>query len=214
MPIPTNYTELQAEVQSWLARPGVDVTTYIGLTEREIEKRLRVRQMECRARALLNEEYEWLPAGFLDHISVKLFKTDDAGNVTEGKLRYKTQAQLTPEFLSSITASGSQPKYFTIVGNQIRFFPPPPETDSPYEFELQYFGKFDYLNVAVGGTNSILQEYPLLYLYGSLKFAAPFYGSGHRKDEWESEYTKEIEEANKQYQDGAHGTMAISMANG
>lgn len=211
MAIPTTYTELQTEVANWLARPGVDVSTFIGMAEREIEKKLRVREMVCRARALLNEEYEGLPPGFLDLIDVKLINTDDNGNTTEAKIKFASQSQLTPDTLMSVTANGSQPCEYSIVGEQIHFMPPPPDTDSPYNFELHYFGKFDYLATAPGGVNPILDSYPVIYMFGSLMYAAPFYGAGHRKAEWSETFYGEMDAANKQHEEASYGSMSISM---
>lgn len=210
MALPTNYTELQTEVANFLARPGVDVTTFIGLAEKEMEKKMRVRQMAYRATAILNEEYEYLPSGFLDIEDVKLYKTEN-GTTSEARLRYKKQSQLTPEFLQSITASGSTPCFYTIIGSQIRFVPPPPFTNSPYSYQLHYYGKFTYLVDSVDGTNIILTNYPNIYLFGSLFYAAPFYGAEHRQPVWEKMFLSEIEYANKQQAEGATGTMAISM---
>ncbi|MGI9293517.1 MAG: phage adaptor protein [Pseudomonadales bacterium] len=213
MTIPVDYTTLQTEVANWLARPGVDVTTFIRLAEVEMEKKLRVREMICRASTLINEEYEQLPASFLDLIDVTLINTDAvSGNVTKARLEYMTQYQGTPDTLMSITANGTQPCFYSIIGEQIHFFPPPPDTDSPYSVELHYFGRFDYLADAVGGVNSILTRYPTIYLYGSLLYAAPFYGAGHRKAEWAEQFYGEIEQANSQYEEASYGTMSISMA--
>lgn len=211
MAIPTTYALLQTEIANWLARPGVDVTTFIGLAEREIEKKLRVREMVCRSRALLNEEYEGLPPGFLDLIDVKLINTDDAGNVTESKIKFASQSQLTPDVLTSLTANGSQPREYSIVGEQIHFFPPPPDMDTPYDFELHYYGKFEYLDVAAGGANPILISYPVIYMFGSLMYAAPFFGAGHRKAEWSETFYGEIDAANKQHGEATYGSMSISM---
>lgn len=214
MPVPTTYAELQTEIADWLARPGVDVTTFIGLAEREIEKKLRTREMVCRARALLNEEYEFLPPGFLDMVDVKIINTDGNGNVTEAALDFQSQSQLTPSsgVLRSVTEEGSPPDRYTIVGEQIRFLPPPGDTGtSTLDFEIHYYGKFTYLADSLDGTNPILTEYPIIYLFGSLMYAAPFYGAGHRKGEWSEQFYGEIDAANKQFEEASYGSMSISM---
>ena len=81
------------------------------------------------------------------------------------------------------------PKYFTIIGNQIRVSPSP---DATYTAELVYFAKLDKLSDSVT-TNWLLTSSPDAYLYGALMQAAPYLKDDERVAVWGTLYNTAIE---------------------
>ena len=119
---------------------------------------LRVRQMELRADLSPTGEYVSLPSDFLE---IKYLK-DTASN---------PECLLTPvpsgmfdRVLSN--SSAGKPKYYDIVGTQIRINPPP----SSGTLEILYYQAIPPL--ASNDPNWLLTANPAVYLYGSLLEAA------------------------------------------
>ena len=79
----SDYATLQTRIANWAARASdasfvAEVPTFIQLAEQTMFMDLRVREGMCEARADLNEEYEWLPAGFLEKDHVNILDLSDA----------------------------------------------------------------------------------------------------------------------------------------
>src|SRR3546814_18391700 len=71
------YSELQAAIANWLARPGDATLTpfipdFIRLAEARISRDLRLRAMELRATAEITDGHLALPAGFLEMRNLQL----------------------------------------------------------------------------------------------------------------------------------------------
>jgi hypothetical protein len=177
----STYTELRTSIGDWLNRSDLSATIpdFISLAEAQIERTLRTRQMIVRANASFNSEYSAVPADFLEVKTLKLTSTNP----------------LTPlEFLSNddmdqvrsqYTASG-KPKFFSVVGNQLRISPTP---DGTYTAELTYFAKLTKLSNAVT-SNWLLTSSPDIYLYGSLLQAAPYLQDDARIQTWATLYER------------------------
>lgn len=78
------------------------------------------------------------------------------------------------------------PIYYTIVGNQLRIFPPPSTTALVY-LDLWYYAYLPKLYTG-NTTNWALTRYPDLYLYGSLVHTAPYLKADERIQTWEGAY--------------------------
>jgi hypothetical protein len=91
----------------------------------------------------------------------------------------------------SYSASG-QPKYFCVIGGQIRVLPTP---DTSYVSELIYYGKLSKLSTS-NTTNWLLTLSPDVYLYGSLLQAAPYLQDDARIQVWAGLYQRGIEALN------------------
>lgn len=180
----TTYSELKASVADWLNRSDLTATIpdFIALAESQVERKLRTRQMIVRANATIDTEYGTVPADFLEVKSLKL----QTNPVTP--LQFETIDSL--DNLQSQYPSSSKPRYFSIVGSQIRTVPLP---DSSYTAELTYYAKLTKLSGSVD-TNWLLTAAPDVYLYGSLLQAAPYLKDDARIQVWATLYTSAMDD--------------------
>ena len=179
----TTYTELKASIGDWLNRTDLTsaIPDFISLAEAQIERQLRTRQMIVRSNANFSTEYGAVPDDFLETRSLKLTGTNPAT-----PLAFQTIDAL--DSLSRTFSYPSRPKYFGIVGGQIRLVPTP---DATYTTELVYYAKLTKLSSAVS-TNWLLTSSPDIYLYGSLLQAAPYLQDDARIPVWSSLYDKAL----------------------
>lgn len=180
----STYAELKASVADWLNRSDLTsaITDFVSLAEGQMERTLRTRQMIVRATASFTTEYSATPDNFLEARTFKL----DTNPVTP--LQFETIDSL-DSLLTQYTSSG-KPKFFGIVGAQIRVVPVP---DSSYTGELIYYSKLSKLS-DTNTTNWLLTQAPDVYLYGTLLQAAPYLQDDARVQVWASLYRAGIEE--------------------
>ena len=179
----STYAELKTSIGDWLNRSDLSATIpdFISLAEAQIERTLRTRQMIVRANASFDQQYGAVPSDFLEVKSLKLTSTNPPT-----PLSFLT-IDLLDEQSSSYTASG-KPKFFGVVGNQLRILPTP---DSTYTTELTYFAKLTKLSNSVT-TNWLLTSSPDIYLYGALLQAAPYLQDEARIQTWATLYERAL----------------------
>ena len=179
----TTYTELKASIADWLNR--TDLTTqipdFISLSEAQIERQLRTRQMLTRTTLTIDAEFESTPADFLEVRTLKLTGTNPITPLT-----FMTMDSLDEQ--STIDIGSGKPKYFTVVGTEFRFVPTP---DASYASEIVYFAKLNKLSASVA-TNFLLTSSPDIYLYGSLLQAAPYLLDDARIPVWSALYERAL----------------------
>ena len=155
------YDDLITSLLKWGKRKDTAVKSllpdFIFLAETEMYNneawQLEIRDMETITVSTTTGKLISLPDGFEKFRSVKL-------ETGAGLSPVKYQA---PEQLRSQTSTG-QPRFFTIIGNQIEFERTP---DSTYNIQFQYYKKPDPITEA-NQTNSVLTNHPNIYLYGAL----------------------------------------------
>ena len=181
----TNYSTLKSAIADFLNRSDLTavIPTFIALTEAQMERPLRVRQMIERSTASIDTQYSALPSDFLE---AKTFKLTSSTPIQP--LEFVTPEQMDDLDASIGTATG-KPLYFTIIGNQVRVNPRP---DSTYTAELIYFSKLPRLSDS-NTTNWLLTSSPDAYLYGSLMHAAPYLKDDERVAVWGTLYNTAIE---------------------
>lgn len=179
----STYAELKTSIGDWLNRSDLSATIpdFISLAEAQIERTLRTRQMIVRANASFDQQYGAVPSDFLEVKSLKLTSTNPPT-----PLSFLT-IDLLDEQSSSYTASG-KPKFFGVVGNQLRILPTP---DGTYTTELTYFAKLTKLSSTVT-TNWLLTSSPDIYLYGALLQAAPYLQDDARIQTWATLYERAL----------------------
>jgi hypothetical protein len=180
----STYAELKASVADWLNRSDLTsaITDFVSLAEAQMERTLRTTQMITRATATIDAEYNATPSDFLEARTFKM----DTNPVTP--LQFETIDSL-DDLLTVYTSSG-KPKFFGVVGSQIRVVPIP---DSSYTGELIYYSKLSKLSDS-NTTNWLLTKAPDVYLYGSLLQAAPYLQDDGRIQVWSGLYQRGIEE--------------------
>jgi len=183
----STYAELKASVADWLNRSDLTsaITDFVSLAEAQMERDLRTRQMIVRANATINTEYSALPDDYLEAKSFKLTGTNPISPLVFQTINAIDDLQVT------YTSSG-QPKYFCVIGGQIRVLPTP---DTSYVSELIYYGKLSKLSTS-NTTNWLLTLSPDVYLYGSLLQAAPYLQDDARIQVWAGLYQKGIDALN------------------
>jgi hypothetical protein len=180
-----NYAQLKSDIADFLNRGDLTavIPTFISLTESQMERPLRVRQMIERSTAPIDTQYSALPSDFLEAKTLKITSSRPIQPV-----EFVTLEQMDDAEQLSASAQGI-PKYFTIVGNQIRVSPTP---DAIYTAELVYFSKIPRLSDS-NPTNWLLTSSPDAYLYGSLMHAAPYLKDDERVAVWGTLYNTAIE---------------------
>lgn len=179
----STYAELRTSIGDWLNRSDLSATIpdFISLAEAQIERTLRTRQMIVRANASFDSQYGTLPSDFLEAKSLKLTSTNPPT-----PLSFLTIDALDQQS-STYTASG-KPKFFGVVGNQLRIQPAP---DGTYTTELTYFAKLTKLSNSVT-SNWLLASSPDIYLYGALLQAAPYLQDDARIQTWATLYERAL----------------------
>lgn len=180
-----NYAQLQSNIADFLNRSDLTsvIPTFIGLAEAQMERALRVRQMVGRSTAEIDTQYSALPPDFLE---AKTFKVISSRPIQP--IEFVTPEQMDGMDQMNASAPGI-PKYFTIIGNQIRVSPTP---DSTYEVELVYTTRLPKLSNS-NTSNWLLQSSPDAYLYGALMQAAPYLKDDERITVWGTLYNTAVE---------------------
>lgn len=160
----TDYSGLKAAVASWLNRTDLtaQIPDFISATEAVVGRALRVRRMVGRTSVTIDAEYEDMPADFAGEIGFTLTDWPEP-------LTYLTAAQM-DEKASGSSGTTSRPGWFSIYGDQFRFFPVP---DQSYAASLTYYQKLPALSDS-NTTNWLLDDHPDVYLYGALVEASPY----------------------------------------
>ena len=179
----TTYAELKTSIGDWLNRSDLTsvIPDFISLAEAQIERTLRARQMIVRANASFDAQYGAVPADFLEAKSLKLTSTNP-----QTPLSFLSIDALDAE-MTKYTGSG-KPKFFGIVGGQLRIVPTP---DATYTTELTYYAKLAKLSND-NTTNWLLASSPDIYLYGALLQAAPYLQDDARIQTWATLYERAL----------------------
>ena len=173
-----NYTDLQSSVADFLNRSDLTsvIPDFITLTEADINRSIRVREMSVRTRAPISEQYVKLPVDFLGMRNIELVTNP----VTP--LEYRNMQNLDRYRAADTTG---KPIYYTITQNKLEFAPVP---DSEYTLEIVYYQKIPAL--ADNATNWLLDAHPDAYLYGSLMQSAPYLQADERIGIWAGKYNQ------------------------
>ena len=179
----TTYTELKTSIGDWLNRSDLTsvIPDFISLAEAQIERTLRARQMIVRANASFDAQYGAVPSDFLEAKSLKLTSTNP-----QTPLSFLSIDALDAE-MTKYTGSG-KPKFFGIVGGQLRIVPTP---DATYTTELTYYAKLAKLSNS-NTSNWLLASSPDIYLYGALLQAAPYLQDDARIQTWATLYERAL----------------------
>lgn len=175
----STYSELRTAVANWLDRSDLTsrIPEFIALAEADINRLPRIRAMEQRVTATLDEEYISLPTDFL---SMRNFQLNTNPKQV---LRF-----VTPEYIDTFWAGSitGRPVVYTMLGGEIQVAPAP---DSSYTAEMDYYKRW---NIATDVVNWLLTNNPDVYLYGALLQAEPFLRNDKRIKTWAGMYGKAI----------------------
>lgn len=188
-----NYANLQVEVADWLNRADLTakIPTFIRLLESQMNRKLRVRQMQTRSTASLAAEYLALPTDFLSVHNVQILDTPVS------RVEYASISEVS-EFRKLYP--NQRPTRFNVDGSTFQFAPIP---DNTYTVEIVYYAMITPL--ATAGTNWLLNEHPDIYLYGTLMQAAPYLNNDDRISVWGSALTGILEDMTVADEKGTRG---------
>ncbi len=185
------YADLKEKVEAWSHRNDVAtmIDDFIDVTEPEIWKTLRVREMEARATNTATTRFLSLPTGFLQMRRLTF---------QSGANNYDIAA-VPPESLQVRSTSGL-PATFTVT-SQLEFDRTP---DSSYTVEMQYWKKLDALSNS-NTTNDILTYYPNIYLYGCLWALYEWAAEEGRAQYYWGKFQESMLSANRSSKSGRYG---------
>ena len=177
-----NFTDLKASIADFLNRSDLTdvIPDFIKLTESDLNRQLRTREMSVRTRAPLDSQYLKLPEDYLGMRNIEL--VTDPVTVLE----YRNLQNLDAHRASDATG---KPLFYSIMQNNIEFAPVP---DSEYTLEIVYYQSLPAL--ADNTTNWLLDAHPDIYLYGSLMQSAPYLQADERIGVWAGKFQQILEQ--------------------
>jgi hypothetical protein len=187
------YTNLQVEIADYLARDDLNskIPTFIALCEAKLNRELYVRQMEQRSTVIIDTtsdepEFISLPSDFQSMRSIRLKSTN-----LRSRLEFKTGVAM-DEHQTQIGNVSGEPRYFTIVGDEIELSPAP---DDAYTIEMVY--RKTIPSLVDNDTNWLLTLAPDVYLYGALLEATPYTKDDNRIQVWAAGFSSALDSLNR-----------------
>ena len=189
----SNYTDLKASILKWLIKDSGDtyftdemLDDVIYLAEAELSRRLRVRQMREQTTFNLtaNDPTYPLPSGFLE--TYIIYRT---GASDEPNIEFMTASGFAERGLFTKTGT---PSFFHINEDSFVFGPVP---SSDVNITLDYYKSIPNLS-STQTTNSILTNYPDMYLIACLK-QAYMASQSDREQIYEQRLERLIDQTNK-----------------
>ena len=181
----SNYTDLKASVANWLHRNDLTalIPDFIALAESYLNDDLRVRSMitDVTVTPSQSVSYVALPDGFIEAIAFVDANGDELIQVHHDKLKDISYASGTPEYYS--------------VTSRINF---ECVASSALSYTMTYYKGLD---LATDGSNTVLTDYPNLYLYGTLLQAEMYLKNDKRVSTWHELYSKALQQANRRNAD-------------
>jgi hypothetical protein len=153
----TNWTDLQTEVASNSNRSDLTalIPTFIQLAEAEMQRELKLSELETSASVSVTAGIGALPTGYAG--ARALYWDGD---------RDQALSYVTPDRYNSMVSShtGGTPRFYTVQGNQLKTLP-----QSDGTVVMQYLARFTPLS-GTNATNAIITNYPDAYFFGTLMF--------------------------------------------
>ena len=189
----TSYQSLKTSIESYFKRDDAtsQLDQFIDGAEQEMWEYLRVREMEARATASTStsERFVALPS---DYISLRQLQ------ITIDDELYELEQK--PLSAMRIYDTAGIPAQYAIT-SQIEFNR---KSDQAYTLEIDYYQELTALSSS-NTTNDILTNYPLIYLYGSLKHAFLWGREYQNADYWDVKFRQQIAAANRKSRKGRYG---------
>jgi hypothetical protein len=193
-----SYSELQTAIgTNWLNRTDLDdrIPAFIAMAEEDI--RADLKQAVIREALVLDSNAVALPAACGELRSVRY---------NDSSRQYSVN--MTSESnLAALRRTGSgTPAWGAVVDNTLLLDVDP---DTDYTAEIVYFEELVPLSDDAP-TNSVLEDFPSIYLYGALIHSAPYLEHDERLTTWVSMYDRAVQKANKRREDSEFGSAPMS----
>ena len=201
----TTYALLKTTIANYLNR--TDLTSYLGdfitLTESRMNRELRVREMvntDTTTTTVAGTQSYSLPSGFLEASAV-IYQSNPYRT-----LRFMANGDFYRQY--NVTQTSGLPTFFTIVGENILLGVAP---DSAQTLQIDFYKTITALSES-NTTNTILTNYPELYLYGALAESSPFLMQDERLDTWARLYKEALANANLSSEKGSITSSPMQMS--
>lgn len=185
----TTYTELSTTIATWLHRSDLtaSIPDFIQLAEDEINTDMRLRLMEVDIDLTLvsGTRVIDLPVRFLEPVQLQLLYPLGSDNRA---LTYQSPSQMVVNESPGVSC---WPEFWGINGDSIEF---PNLADRDYSLTFRFLQGF---SLATTSTNSLLDSYRGIYLYGALKHSAPWLANDARIATWSQMYEQLKAKVNK-----------------
>ena len=192
----SSYTELQTEVANFLNRDDLTtaIPTFIRLAEAKMNRDIRHWRMEKRSTAELDKQYTALPQDFIAPIRMHL-------QTAETKVLQLAGTDEISKLRADAGDAKGVPSYYSLIDGAIEVFPTPYAT---YTLEILYYGAVLPLT-STSTSNWVLENYPDVYLYGTLLHSAPYLMDNENIQVWGAYYTSSVESLNQENELAKHG---------
>ena len=173
----TTYTELLADIASWLNRDDLTavIPSFLRLAEADMNQKLRLRSMLTTT--TMTAAGGTLPTDCLQVKSVGQSGYDDLGFVTPAEaVNY------------SLAYRGGGALYWSVDGTTLVISP----TQATGTVTIRYYARIPALTPATTAT-AVLQASRGIYLYGSLIHSAPYLGDDQRVGTWGALYQQALD---------------------
>lgn len=190
----SNYSELQASIALWINRDDMTamMPDFIRLAESRIAGEFKSQHLSTVTTISVDAASEALPSNYKGAQSAHL-DTDP-----KTRLDYFTPDEFDGRFMSS---QSGKPTAYTVKGQTIYFAPTP---DTTYSCLLSHFVT---PSLEIDGTNSLLTNYPNLYLFASIVEALDYNEEDSSK--YEMKYLKALDSALDEMD--YHGALSIQL---
>lgn len=176
-----DYSSLQTSIANWLNRDDITsvIPDFISLTESELQRMLRVRQMLRNADTTTDQEAILLPSDFLELRHITL--TDQ-----NYPLALASLAEI--DLIRKNMGRTAQPTHVAVFKSKFELAPSP---EKEYKLEIVYYQQIPALSSETT-TNWLLSEYPDIYLFGALSKASAFIGEDERTGIWKNDFLSAV----------------------
>lgn len=184
----TTYTELKSAVADFLNRQDLAsaIPTFISLAESSFNRDIRHWRMDVRTSITLDAQFVDLPSGWLE--TVKIVNSTGEG---PQELELIPLAEMDERRFASNDTAGA-PRFYAINGGKIELYPTPSEA---FTASITYVQKPTALSTS-NASNWLLENFPDVYLYGSLAHSAPYLQEDSRLGVWAALYQQALSAIN------------------
>jgi hypothetical protein len=187
-----NLGELKTVINDTLNRDDLtaQIPNFIKMNEESVNRKVNVSEMEEYTEFTINVGQTTLPTNFLEMRNIQM-------KSSEYPLQYVPHNSL-----DGIGADSGIPRFYSIQGTKLLFYPFPPDATIGI---MRYLAEVTPLVNDVD-TNWLLSKSPQIYLYGTLLHAAPFLNDDSRLPVWASLFEDAVRALNDQDKRRMSGT--------
>lgn len=179
----TTFAELKTSIANALNVSAADISAVvddvINISEKQIWRDLRLKEMEQSISATISSDVVVLPTDFID-LKYAYYRDTESQDFS---LKYRDAEALYKTGFSD--GPRSKPDYIAIEGNKFIFAPLPDV--GTYVLKGVYYRRLSQLN-STSVSDTIYQKYPEAYLYKSCALLERWLGREERVAVWDSLY--------------------------